>query len=141
MYYKSKNFDVPILNKDYKFVCSIDHLYELLLCVWSKETCAPRMRKDWSKDNPTLGQCSVTAFLIQDIFGGEVYGVPLSEGGFHCFNFISGTIFDLTNEQFGNVKLNYTLSYPQSRDIHFADLEKLNRYQLLKENFIKTSKN
>ena len=44
--------------------------YDILSEVWCAETCAPRMRTDWSPANKTLGQCSVTAFLMQDIFGG-----------------------------------------------------------------------
>ncbi len=42
----------------------------------------------WTPDNKTLGQCSITAFLAQDIFGGKVYGIPLPEGGVHCYNMI-----------------------------------------------------
>lgn len=49
--------------------------YDLLSDIWCEETCAPRLRKDWNNDNKTLGQCSITAFLIQDIFGGRVYGI------------------------------------------------------------------
>ena len=46
--------------------------YDLLSDIWCGETCAPRMRKDWTPENRTLGQCSITAFLIQDIYGGKV---------------------------------------------------------------------
>ena len=45
--------------------------YDRLSKIWCAETCAPRMRADWSEENPTLGQCSITAFLLQDIFGGK----------------------------------------------------------------------
>lgn len=60
--------------------------YDLLSQIWSADTCAPRMRQNWSPENMTLGQCSITAFLLQDIYGGEVYGVPLGDGNYHCFN-------------------------------------------------------
>lgn len=33
------------------------------------------MQEAWSQDNYSLGQCSITAFLAQDIFGGKVYGL------------------------------------------------------------------
>ncbi len=112
---------------------NIDDLYEALCYVWCAETCAPRMRKDWTKENMTLGQCSITSFLIQDIFGGEVYGVPLKEGGYHCFNYIDGKDYDLTSAQFGDTKLTYTHNYPQSREEHFSSEEKYQRYLLLKE--------
>ena len=91
------------------------------------------MRAGWSPENPTLGQCSVTAFLAQDLFGGEVLGVPLPEGGFHCFNLVGGLVFDLTSEQFRGAPLDYAHAQPQSRGEHFAKAEKYERYLLLKQ--------
>ena len=38
--------------------------YDLLSDIWCAETCAPQMRKDWTPENRTLGQCSITAFLM-----------------------------------------------------------------------------
>lgn len=111
-------------------------LYERLLGVWCAETCAPRMRADWSNENPTLGQCSITSFLVQDIMGGEVYGIPLQGGGFHCFNVVDGMRFDLTSEQFGDTKLDYDNCVLQSRRVHFADDDKFKRYRLLKKRLL-----
>ena len=108
-------------------------LYEELREAWSADTCAPRMRAGWTKENRTLGQCSVTAFLVQDLFGGKVYGIPLEEGGYHCYNVIGGEIFDLTDAQFGEKELDYGGKNPeQFREIHFRDGEKLERYRKLK---------
>ncbi len=107
--------------------------YDLLSECWSAETCAPRMRPDWSPANRTLGQCSITAFLLQDIYGGKVYGVPLEDGNFHCFNDVGGCIFDLTSEQFGEEQLDYTNCPEQFRKVHFAKEEKRLRYEDLKQ--------
>lgn len=107
--------------------------YDLLSDSWCAETCAPRMRKDWTIENRTLGQCSVTAFLIQDIYGGKVYGVPLGDGNYHCFNDVDGCVFDLTSEQFGDTRLDYANCPEQDRAVHFAKAEKKERYELLKE--------
>lgn len=107
--------------------------YDLLSGIWCEETCAPRMRKDWTIENRTLGQCSITAFLIQDIYGGKVYGVPLGDGNYHCFNDVDGCVFDLTSEQFGDTRLDYTNCPEQDRAVHFAKAEKMERYELLKE--------
>ena len=107
--------------------------YDLLSDIWCEETCAPRMRKDWTIENRTLGQCSITAFLIQDIYGGKVYGVPLGDGNFHCFNDVNGCVFDLTSEQFGDTRLDYANCPEQDRAVHFAKAEKKERYELLKE--------
>ena len=110
--------------------------YDVLSGIWSADTCAPRMRGDWSPDNKTLGQCSITAFLIQDLFGGKVYGVPLGDGNFHCFNAVGDCVFDLTSEQFGDVKLNYDDCPEQFREVHFAKEEKRQRYEKLKAKFL-----
>lgn len=107
--------------------------YDLLKDIWCAETCAPRMRADWSLENRTYGQCSVTAFLIQDLFGGKVYGVPLEDGNFHCFNVAGDCVFDLTSEQFGNRVLDYEHCPEQRREVHFRKSEKKQRYELLKE--------
>ncbi len=107
-------------------------LYTALSDVWCEYTCAPRMRCDWHKENRTLGQCSVTAFLAQDIFGGDVYGVPLEDGNFHCFNIVDGHVFDLTSEQFDH-PLDYSTAVLQRREDHFRKKEKEERYQYLKE--------
>ena len=106
--------------------------YDLLRNIWAADTCAPRMRPDWSPDNPTFGQCSVTAFLMQDLFGGKVYGVPLEDGNFHCFNVVGDCVFDLTSEQFGDAVLCYENCPEQFREIHFAKEEKRLRYEKLK---------
>ncbi|MBO7390334.1 MAG: hypothetical protein J6U39_02710 [Clostridia bacterium] len=113
------------------------HLYDLLSKVWCEYTCAPRLRPEWSEGNPTLGQCSITAFLVQDIFGGEVYGIPLEGGGYHCYNAVVDVVFDLTSEQFGGKPLTFDRKNPQSREMHFADKEKYERYLYLRNELLK----
>ena len=125
---------IPRENCEYRLDSLID-LYDVLSDgLWRIETCAPRLRPDWSTDNKTLGQCSITAFLIQDIFGGDVYGIKLPDGNFHCYNVINGKQYDLTIEQFGDEAgtLVYDNSNPQKREVHFAKEEKYGRYLLLK---------
>ncbi len=118
--------------KDEKGLTPRDY-YDLLERVWTEETCTPRLRGGWSPENRTLGQCSITAFLMQDIFGGKVYGIPRSDGNFHCFNDVDGCVFDLTSEQFGDEILDYSGCPEQFRDVHFQREEKRQRYELLKE--------
>lgn len=118
--------------KDKNGLTPRDH-YDLLSDIWSADTCAPRMRDKWSPQNKTCGQCSITAFLMQDLYGGEVRGVPLEDGNFHCFNVVGDCVFDLTSEQFGDTVLDYTDCPVQSREVHFAKEEKRLRYVSLKE--------
>lgn len=129
-YYGSEIFGNTILSFG-RFQTPND-LYNALLHCWCADTCAPRMRDRWSPSNPTWGQCSITAFLAQDIFGGKVFGVPRNGGNYHCFNVIGDCVFDLTSEQFGDEKLDYENCLEQSREVHFAKVEKKERYEKLK---------
>ena len=131
-FYGWQDADVLPINDEYKAVRDGRHLYELLSEIWCANTCAPRMREDWTLDNKTLGQCSITAFLAQDIFGGEVYGILRPGGNYHCYNVIGNHVFDLTSEQFGDEKLCYENNPIQSREVHFAKEEKRLRYEYLK---------
>ena len=99
------------------------------------------MQKDWNENNITWGQCSITAFLVQDIFGGRVYGVPLSDGSVHCYNEVDHQVFDLTSEQFLPQILNYENNPEQFREMHFAKEEKYQRYLLLKQKLNEKLKN
>lgn len=107
-------------------------LYDLLSELWSAETCAPRLREGWSAENKTLGQCSITAFLAQDIFGGKVLGILRPGGNYHCYNAVGSSVFDLTSEQFEGEALNYEGNPEQFREVHFAKEEKRRRYETLK---------
>lgn len=123
------------VNDDFPGIDSPLTMYDYLSRIWCAQTCAPRLREGWSSDNITLGQCSITAFLVQDIFGGKVYGIPREGGNFHCYNDIGSCIFDLTSEQFGEeaASLVYENNPLQSREVHFAKDEKRLRYELLRE--------
>ena len=132
-YYLGSLEKIHPINDRYSIISNPFIMYDFLSNgLWKKETAAPRLQKDWSINNKTLGQCSITAFLVQDIFGGEVYGVPLDDGNFHCFNVIKDAVFDLTSEQFEGKKLDYTLNFIQYRKKHFEKVEKYNRYLILK---------
>ena len=118
---------------EYPGIVTPKDLYRALWPLWTRETCTARMRDDWTEENRTLGQCAITAFLAQDIFGGRVWGIPLPDGGVHCYNEVNGCIFDLTSEQFGDRELDYTLLHEQLRHDHFMQPGKRERYEALKE--------
>lgn len=122
-------------NKTYPLIHTPRDLYDALSKIWCADTCAPRMRHEWSEDNKTLGQCSITAFLAQDIFGGRVYGILRDGGNYHCYNVIGDCCFDLTSEQFGEEakSLVYENNPEQFREVHFAKEEKRLRYEKLRQ--------
>ena len=141
-FYGWQRADCKPVDSTYKKIENPRHLYDLLSGIWCADTCAPRMRAKWSRENQTLGQCSITAFLAQDIFGGKVYGIPRDGGNFHCYNVVprpegGECIFDLTSEQFGDEKLCYENNPEQFREVHFAKEEKRLRYEYLKAEVLK----
>ena len=130
-FYGWEQADVPAVTDEYPGIRTPLDLYDALSAgVWRAETCAPRLRDGWTPENKTLGQCSITAFLAQDIFGGEVYGIRRPDGNYHCYNVVNGRTFDLTSEQFGDEKLCYEGNPEQLRETHFAKEEKRLRYEL-----------
>ena len=96
-----------------------------------------RLREKWSRENQTVGQCSITAFLAQDIFGGKVYGILRQGGNYHCYNVVGDYVFDLTSEQFGDEKLCYENNPEQFRETHWQKTEKHERYNYLKAELLK----
>ncbi|MBQ9199346.1 MAG: 8-oxo-dGTP diphosphatase [Lachnospiraceae bacterium] len=139
-FYGWEQADAPAVNDIYNGISTPRDLYDALSDIWCEYTCAPRLRKEWSSDNKTLGQCSITAFLVQDIFGGEVYGVLRPGGNYHCYNVVDDKKFDLTSEQFGDEVLCYEDNPIQTREAHFAKEEKRLRYEYLKNELLKQTK-
>ena len=129
--------NVHSVNDTYKGINTPCDLYDALLRVWCEYSCTPRLREKWSTDNITLGQCAITAFLAQDIFGGQVRGILMPEGNYHCYNVANDYVFDLTSEQFPGETLNYSHNPEQLREIHFARTEKRERYEYLKAELLK----
>lgn len=136
-FYGWQQADVLPANEKYKSIKNPKHLYDLLSKIWCADTCAPRMRENWTEKNMTLGQCSITAFLAQDIFGGDVYGILRPGGNYHCYNVVGDCTFDLTSEQFGEEVLTYEGNPIQLRETHFAKEEKKLRYEYLKSELSK----
>lgn len=133
-FYGWEDADITPHNPLYEKAGTPKDLYDVLSGIWCRETCAPRMQDEWSEDNKTLGQCSITAFLVQDIYGGEVRGILRPGGNYHCYNVVDGHVFDLTSEQFGQeaASLSYKDNPVQLREEHFSKLEKRLRYEKLR---------
>ena len=60
---------------------------------------------EWARDNPTRGQCGVTALVIRELLGGEILMADVLgshlQGERHAWNRLpSGEEVDLTRDQF-----------------------------------------
>ena len=140
-FYGWETADAAPVTDEYPGIRSPKDLYDALSDVWCEYTCAPRLREGWSRENKTLGQCSITAFLVQDIFGGKVYGIKREGGTFHCYNVVGDRVFDLTSEQFIGEVLDYTGNPEQFREVHFKKTEKKERYEYLCRELMRYLKN
>ncbi len=87
----------------------IDKLTRVLSKAWSLETASPKSRPKWSIDNKALGQCTVTALVVNDLFGGDI--IYDTENN-HMWNLLpDGTEQDFSREQFeGEVNFNHGLA-------------------------------
>ncbi len=81
-----------------------DKLYEILKRCWSIKTSSK-----WERRNPSKGQCSATALLIQDVFGGKILKTRVNNQ-WHFYNRIEDQTVDLTSQQF-------------SEPIHYENIE------------------
>lgn len=111
--FKSQKFDEKIIKN-------------LLRKFWSRESSSL-----WTAENPAQGQCSVTALVIQDCFGGEILKT-LVDGKSHFYNEINGCKYDFTADQFQSLP-NYS-NDRCSREEAFFDTNQ-NQYSYLLNKF------
>lgn len=108
----------------------LEELERLLNKSWSRETCSPGLRDNWNEDNPSLGQCAITALIVNDYFGGKIMRCMASSGS-HYYNLIEDKIVDLTVSQFlGEVPL-YGQGEERTREYLLGNEDTKNRYLML----------
>ena len=77
---------------------TIPQLQQAIEQSWDADTCYPESATDWTPDNPALGQCAVTALIVHDYFGGQIFG---NRDYHHYWNYTeSGQEIDFTRSQF-----------------------------------------
>ncbi len=126
--------DISKITKDYDGINTIDDLFNVLINVWCRETAYPTCQEDYDfYDDPTLGQCAITATLVYDMFGGEIYKIHLEGGGTHYFNKINGHYIDLTSDQFTqyNVPIEYEPNEKVAREYCGKNENTRQRFNLL----------
>jgi len=113
---------------------TIDDLYNILRECWCKETAYPSCQAEWVPNDPSYGQCAITAMLVYDMFGGTIHRIRVSGGGgTHYFNKINGQYLDLTVEQFDlyNIPVNYEPNEEMDRKYCGKNKDTQKRFELL----------
>jgi hypothetical protein len=109
------------------------NIFEKIREAWGTDTCAPGA----SFGGP-VGQCAVTALVVQDIFGGELVRADVPGFGSHYWNRLPGMgDIDVTREQFPtDLPLPVGVIVPRSRLLEGSralSARTPERYRLLKE--------
>jgi hypothetical protein len=99
---------------------------QALRVAWSDQTSSK-----WTRERPSTGQCSVTALVVQDLFGGTLLKTRVDEA-WHFYNEVSGEIHDFTAEQFGS-SIEYE-HLPATREEAFRDTTPI-QYEELQRTF------
>lgn len=98
---------------------------------WGKDTAYREDAEKWSSDNPSIGQCAVTALIINDFYGGKIYSGISKDGITHFWNKIYGIKIDLTKNQFKDTK-KFTDQKQWEKDELMNSGNVQERYKLLK---------
>lgn len=104
----------------------LDALARALGEAWCAETSAS---PDWTPANPALGQCAVTALIVQDIMGGELSRGVVA-GVSHYWNVVGGREVDLTHQQFAEYRVTEVAQRERSYVLSFTDTAR--RYRVLR---------
>ena len=110
---------------------------EKIRSTWSKETSHPSYADKWSIENPSVGQCAITAMYLNQKYGYPIFETIIGKSR-HFFNKDDdGNVIDLTKDQF-----NIEIDYSNSRQREFKDLYRScgNRYELFMSNLKKNLK-
>jgi len=107
---------------------------------WSKETTVPSLEQVWDKTNPSLGQCAITALIVNDFIGGKIMRCMCGNIS-HYYNLINDEIVDLTKSQFKTETPDYINGEERTREYLLSNENTKARYLILlknvKDNFIK----
>ena len=109
----------------------LDKFFGVLLKSWVKR----EEDYDFSED-PAHNQCTVTAMVAQDVFGGEILALSMPSGGTHYLNLIGGNVVDFTSDQFTShsMVLDYSGVKSVPRSEVGVDGSAPERYAKLKKN-------
>lgn len=91
------NFYPRRIQPDTKLVRALPAVFQEC---WRRETSYEPAK--WSPENPTHGQCAITALVVQDLLGGDLLRAKVN-GAEHYWNRLpDSSELDLTRDQFGS---------------------------------------
>lgn len=108
----------------------MENLETILYLSWDEKTSYKKSKKKWSIDRPYIGQCAVTALVVNDLLGGTIMKVKVGDEN-HYYNVVDDQIIDYTKKQYKNIDINYAQGKLVNRSKLLKDLDTKYRYYLL----------
>ena len=98
---------------------------------WGKDT---SYKAIWSEENKSLGQCAVTALLVQYYLQGEIYKGNIKDERYsHFWNVLpNGEVIDLTKSQFGKNDIQFVNVKNKKVNELMCNNDVKRRYEILK---------
>jgi len=87
---------------------SLRAIEDAITASWGPDTCDELDQDKWSPEHPAVGQCTSTAYVVNDLLGGQLLGAEVrhpdgSLQGHHYWNLLAGGLeVDLTLGQFAS---------------------------------------
>jgi len=119
---------------------NLKELEKVLQKSWSRET--SYIPEEWDVSNLAIGQCAVTALVVNDYLGGDIVWaeviLPNGQKVSHYFNFINGKEVDFTRSQFPKDTqipkgIEKKKDFATPREFLLSNDNTRKRYELLKE--------
>lgn len=108
----------------------MENLETILYLSWDEKTSYKKSKKKWSIEHPYIGQCAVTALVVNDLLGGAIMKVKVGDEN-HYYNVVDDQIIDYTKKQYKNIDINYAQGKLVNRSKLLKDLDTKYRYYLL----------
>lgn len=61
----------------FKEIDTLHKLYAVLRKSWSSSTAYKSCQSEWVSEDPSYGQCAITATLLYDMFGGSIHRIRI----------------------------------------------------------------
>jgi hypothetical protein len=104
-----------------------DDLVQAIALSWSRDTSNEPDR--WTPDNPALGQCAVTALVVQDYLGGRLLRGLVGDVSHYWNQLPTGEELDLTQQQFQDFGVDSVGPRDREYVLSFTDTQR--RYRSL----------
>ena len=100
---------------------------------WCRETAHPSYQQKWSEDNPSYGQCAVTALIVNDLCFAPIYKCKVGRTTHYYNMFLRNCqVIDFTCDQFNGKKIDYLSGELVTREQLLKCKHVKERYDLLK---------